>query len=256
VILAVIVASACAPQQEAFVTPSSTSPIETIAEFFTRCPTAKEVAQVNKDFKVSFEYDPTSNIMVCFDKTGSANLTALQKRAYQTIYVMRLLDFSRPLPWTEQTLYEWFTKTIRGIRFVDESKYGYSSCCDPQNTIVIALGKESTILQTDQWIVDGKNDGLMNITLLYAHEARHNEGFPHNCLARPGDDNTLDEMGAWSVEYYLALWIAQYSNRNFLQAPGNNPNSYRQAALDIAQVTRLTRFCRDIFTGPLPTLMP
>ena len=208
---------------------------------------------MDADFKISFEFDPTTGSFVCDASTGSADLTALQKRAYQTIYVTRLLHFSQSLPWTDQQLYDWLAGTIDGIRFVE---VGYSHCCEPENIIVVALNSESVLLKTDKWIDETLGEGLMNSTLLYVHEARHNEGYHHLCTTRNGDDNTLDEMGAWAVQYYLSLWIAQYSNPSFLVASGSNPNAYRQAALDDAEVTYLTRFCKETYTEPKPTLIP
>jgi len=239
------------PNSPVIATP--TADIETIDEFFARCPTVDEVAHVNADLILHFDYDPTTETLACEASNGSADLTVLQKRIYQTIYVMRLLRFSRPLPWTEDPLYDWFVDAINGIHFV---KGGLSHCCEPDNTIVIAMHEDTVVLQTDRWIVSGENYGLMNMTLLYAHEARHNEGPLHTCATRRGDDNTLDEMGAWAIHHYLALWIAQYGDPNFLTAPEGDPNAYRLAALQDAETTRLTRFCKEIYVEPTTTLIP
>lgn len=230
-----------------------TADIETIDVFFGRCPTREEIARVDADLKISIEYDPTTGVDVCHASSGSADLTALQKRVYQTVYVTRLLHFSRPLPWTEKQLYDWMVDAIDGIRIVER---GVSRCCDPENVIVIALRDAPSLVQTDQWITDEQGGGLMKVTLLYAHEARHNEGFLHTCTTRNGDDNTLDEMGAWAIHHYLALWIAQYSERAFLTTSGGDPNAYRLAALWSAETIRLTRFCREIYTEPTATLSP
>lgn len=250
-LLLIVIFSRCNPNQTPTITPAPD--IETIDEYFMRCPTTDDVARVNSDLKIAFEYDPAPEVLVCHASQGSADLTALQKRAYQTIYVMHLLQFSQPLPWTDKQLYDWLVDTIDGIRFV---KGGVSRCCEPENTLVIALNEESPLLGIDQWIVSDQGDGLMQATLLYAHEARHNEGFLHTCTTRNGDDNTLDEMGAWAIQHYLALWIAQYSDRAFLVAPANSPETYRLAALRDAEVTRLTRFCKEIYTEPTVTLTP
>lgn len=227
--------------------------IETISEFFERCPTRAEIAQINVDLKISVEYDPTDGAVVCNTSNGSENLSALQKRIYQTIYVIKLFKFSQPLPWTDMQMYDWMTNTINGIRFVQG---GASHCCDPENTIVIALESNSTLLTTDQWVMNDGIHGLINATLLYAHETRHNEGFHHSCATRNGDDNAIDEMGAWSIQYYLALWIAQYGDRAFLMPPSGSPNRYREASLQQAELIRLTRFCKEVYDEPTITLAP
>ncbi|HRJ57456.1 MAG TPA: hypothetical protein PK152_07540 [Anaerolineales bacterium] len=230
-----------------------TPDIETIGEFFERCPTLEEVAQVNADLKITIQYDPTAGVDVCHAIDGSANLSSLQKRIYQTVFVMKLLNFSRPLPWTNLQLYEWLTTAIEGLRFV---RGGISHCCEPENVIVIALNEDSMLLLTDQWVMDASIHGLMDATLLYAHEARHNEGFLHVCTTRNGDDNTLDEMGAWAISHYLALWIAQYGDRAFLVSQSGSPERFREAALQQAEITRLTRFCKEIYAKPTTTLAP
>lgn len=248
ILLLALSVNACSFEQESAITLSPTPDIETIEEFFTRCPTAEEIAQVNSDLTITFEYDPTVGTWACH----SPNLTPLQKRAYQTIYVMRLLNFSRPLPWTDKQLYDWFVTAIDGIRFVNG---GHSYCCEPENMIVIALEPDSDILQTDSWFSETPSLGLMHTTLLYAHEARHNEGFHHTCPTRNGDDNTLDEMGAWAIQHYLALWIAQYGDQNLLRVDGDIPDYYRQIALEDAETIRLTRFCKDVYVKHGPTLI-
>lgn len=250
--------TAAAPLVNDTPTSSPTPDVESVDEFFARCPTAAEVAQVNSDFTVGFEYDPTAGTLVCTAAAGSADLTALQKRAYQTIYVMRLLNFSQPLPWTDKQLYDWLVGAIDGIRFIDGGGSGFSFCCDPGNTIVVALNPNAIILATDRWMVPSQSYGLMNTTILYVHEARHNEGYGHTCTdpSRNGDDNFLDEMGSWSVQYYLTLWIAQYGDRALLAAPGGDPDFYRQMALEDAQWTRKVRFCEDPAPEPGPTLTP
>lgn len=230
-----------------------TPDIETISEFFNRCPTHEEVAQVNTDLEITIEYDPTAGVDVCHANDGSADLSALQKRIYQTVYVMKLLKFSRPLPWTDLQLYDWLTTTIEGIRFV---RGGISRCCEPENIVVIAVDGDSMLLLTDKWVMDGSIHGLMDTTLLYAHETRHNEGFFHACTTRNGDDNTLDEMGAWAISHYLALWIAQYGDRAFLSPQSEPLERFREAALQQAEITRLTRFCKEVYTEPTSTLSP
>lgn len=45
-------------------TPPPTADIETIDEFFARCPTADEVAHVNTDLTLYFDYDPMTGTVV------------------------------------------------------------------------------------------------------------------------------------------------------------------------------------------------
>jgi hypothetical protein len=63
-------------------------------------------------------------------------------------------------------------------------------------------------------------------------------------------------MGAWAVQYYIQTWLAQYSDRVFIQAPGLDPDAYRRVLLDEANFVRKDRFCEEPPPDPLPTLIP
>jgi hypothetical protein len=227
----------------------------TIADFFARCPTADEIARVNADLSLKFEGDPSTGQVACRAADGSADLTPVMKHAYQSILVMRLLHFSRPLPWTDRQLYDWFVSSIKGIRFRENIQY--SHCCDPANIINIQDGPKLLISMTDQWVDPNYNAGLMDTTILLVHEARHNNGFPHTC-PDGANDKTISEMGAWAVQMYFEEWLAQYSDRAFLTAPGNDPNYYRQVAMNDSIAMRRSSFCTEptITPGPDSTLSP
>ena len=241
----------------------------TLADFFLRCPTAAEITDVNTRLKLTFPGDPTTGTLACTAAAGSADLDSLQKKAYQTIIILKYLQFDKPLPWTNKQLYDWFTTNVRGITYDYHtnatnvnSDYGYSYCCDPGGIIHINLHPNSFILTTNTW-VDGEGDpgpsgdmgaGLLDVTGLYVHEARHadnNFGIVHDCENNT-KDKTLAEMGAYGVEYNYYYWLAYHSDRDFLLAPGFNPNMYREAAIFDANLILGNEFCNDKFVTPVP----
>jgi hypothetical protein len=254
--------------------PSPTPDIETIDDFFARCPTADEIAMVDGELSMSFEFplaserlfeanpdgsvdnepDPSAGQLVCTAAAGSADLTAIQKRAYQSALVMRLLHFTQPLPWTDLQLYDWFVNAIDGLRFRDDIEFSF--CCDPTGVINIQVRENAYLAFSDRFMDPSYAGGLVYTMILYIHEARHNEGFGHTCPSGDGNDKTVAEMGAWAVQYYTMLWLAQYSDHTYLSSPGIDPNYYRQALLDEANYTRSSRFCEDPVTEPTPTLIP
>jgi hypothetical protein len=227
----------------------------TIDEFFARCPTAEEIALVDKDLNLKFETDPTAGTLACKASDGSADLTTLKLRAYQSVVIMKYLSFDAPLPWTDKNLSVWFTGLIKGIRF--RSDIQYSSCCEPANVINIKVADNSYLMLTPRWIDPALGGGLMDTMVLYVHEARHNEGFPHTC-AGGQDDKTIAEKGAWGVQYYLLQWLAQHSDRAFLRTTGPDPEIYRKIALDDSLMIRRSRFCGEptATPGDDPTLAP
>lgn len=188
-------------------------PDSTINEIATACPTAAQVAAVDADLAITFDSDPTAPALVCHANQGSADLTLLQKHAYNAVLVMEAAAFDVPLPWTNLGLYDWFVAAIDGIRF--RGDIAYSQCCEPANVINLRsqLGSE----ETDAWM-DPLTPalGLAHTMLLMVHEARHNNGYPHTCGS---DDNTIDELGAWGVQYYLHLWLADHAPDAFMAAP-------------------------------------
>jgi hypothetical protein len=122
---------------------------------------------------------------------------------------MTQLEFDRPLPWTKQPLYRWFIDTVDGIRFRSDIKN--SSCCQPARTLLIAVNN-MVIRYTDRWVEPAMRGGLDGFLLVLVHEARHAQGLPHTCGSK---DQTLDEMGSWAVQHYLALWLAEHTDQSF-----------------------------------------
>jgi uncharacterized repeat protein (TIGR01451 family) len=213
---------------------ASASPVE---DLIAHCPSSAEVSAINADLTISFEgIDPSGGTLVCHASDGSVDLTRFQERAYQALRVMKAIHFSRSLPWTSQTLYDWFVSSIDGIRF--RSDITLSFCCDPANVIDILAASNSAALFTNRWIDPTANIGLKDLLALLVHEARHNNGKPHTCGA---DDQTVGELGAWGAQFYLHLWEGLYSG-SFLTSPDVYPSYYRDQHLLTAESV-LPRFC-------------
>src|SRR5919204_1081133 len=104
---------------------AGTSPIE---ELVTSCPTAAQIADIDARLNVTFEADPTAGTNVC-------GTTRLRANVYRMLIAMQRLQFTKPLPWTSSTLWDWFTHAVTGVRFRDDIPYSF--CCEPANTIDI-----------------------------------------------------------------------------------------------------------------------
>jgi uncharacterized repeat protein (TIGR01451 family) len=213
---------------------ASASPVE---DLIGSCPPAADVAAIDADLSVAFESDPTAGTLVCRAADGSVDLTRFEERAYQALRVVKALRFSRPLPWTSGDLYAWLVATIDGIRFRDIVN---SFCCDPVNVINVRASSNSTALSTNRWMAADAPIGLDDLVALVVHEARHNNGKPHTCNGI--EDQTVGELGAWGVEYYLELWEALYTG-TFLTSPDVYPSYYRDQHLLKSESTYLPRIC-------------
>ncbi|MBP8295384.1 MAG: hypothetical protein KAX84_04700, partial [Burkholderiales bacterium] len=95
---------------------------QTVDQDLQRCPTPAELASVNARLTLTFANDPQGQVLVCTAAAGSANLSLLKKRAYNSLLAMQRLNFDTPLPWTSPptaSLWDWFTlqANIDGIAF-------------------------------------------------------------------------------------------------------------------------------------------
>lgn len=181
---------------------SSTSPSESsrcpvgpyvpLADNPWPCPPAAAIAEIDAEISLQFLDDPTAGTLVCRAEEGSADLTRLQERAYQAMYLMKRLQFDTPLPWTSESLWTWFTSSVRGVQYL---RVDALSCC-LNGFIRVPAGDLSRT----------KSFGFPGILGL-VHEARHHDK-GHTCGNR---DVTIAEMGSFGVQYYMALWLADHA---------------------------------------------
>jgi uncharacterized repeat protein (TIGR01451 family) len=218
--------------------PSAQASVSPVEDLIAQCPSSGDVAAINADLTITFEgVDPSGGTLVCHASDGSVDLTRFQERAYQALRVMKMIHFSSALPWTSQSLYDWFVGSIDGIRF--RSDITFSFCCDPASVINVLAASNSAALFTNRWMDPTAPIGLHDLLALLVHEARHNNGKPHTC---GNDDQTVDELGAWGVEYYLELWEGLYSGA-FLTSPDVYLSYYRDEHLLTSESLYLPRIC-------------
>lgn len=168
---------------------------------FTRCPTPTEIADLRAAVPVDFEYDPIGTASPC------PGVTELQKRVYGTLLLMKSIKFKEPLPWTSQTLWDWFRTSVRRIRIVRPTGTNdYQRFVNGE--IILPIQPNAFLLATNKFIDPVMRGGLMDFLVLLVHEARHAQK-PHTCGS---NDNTLSEMGAWAVQYHIFTWMASKSN--------------------------------------------
>lgn len=192
------------------------------ADLVTRtCPPRAWVDEVNRQFPagITFEHDPDPLASgACPADASHYALTRLQAKVYQSLHIMRRhMAFDSPLPWTRSPLWEWFSGSVLGIVFTDET---HSWCCDPAGRIHVAVDEESDLLAPwgDTFMDPLGEGGLHRFIALLVHESRHANGPAHTC---PGaaDDLTIAEMGAWAVERHLFAWWADHAVPSSFWAP-------------------------------------
>jgi hypothetical protein len=207
-------------------------------EMLARCPTREQIASIDRDFQLAFDIDPTSHEpLACTAAAGSRDLSPLKKRVYNSLLLIRALRFDEPLPWTKEPLYTWLAGAIEGVRFRGDIQNSF--CCG-RDRIVNMAARSLVTNYTDRWMDPSMGGGLVGFVLVLVHEARHADGrHPHTCGTK---DQTLDELGAWGVQYYLSRWLAEHTDPTFFSAGTFRPSAQ---LLRQADVLRTASFCRQ-----------
>ena len=232
----VVVPAVRTPEADTIAIPTSPN-LAPVDQFLERCPTREQIASIDADLRLTFDADPTAgDPLACTAANGSRDLSPMKKRVYNSLLVIKQLQFDRPLPWTKSSLYEWLTRAIRGIRFRDDIKNSF--CCDPGRVINLVASRSSVVM-TDRWVEPTLGNGLDVWVLLVLHEARHADGFPHTCGSK---DQTLDELGAWGIQYYVSQWLAQHTDQAFFSS---GQIRYTDRLLRQAEMLRKNSFCRQ-----------
>ena len=177
---------------------------------------------------------------MCTAAEGSADLTHLQERAYQSILAIRRIQFDTPLPWTDLTLWQWFDGEVKGITY----RPGISYCCDSPGALSITSDASQSSLLSNYWIdrQEPQAFGMIYEVQLLIHEARHVSGHPHTC--GDGNDATLEERGAWAIVYLFATHLAEHTGP-YMAPVDADPNLYTTWAKALADSTLSRIGCTD-----------
>jgi len=219
--------------------PVTTNPITKIKDVLQSCPTKEEILQFESDFSITFDdapklyscengKNPNYNGETSTGETGKVLDPRLT--IYQTLRIARAMNFSKPFPWTEKDLYGWLKDNIIGIHVSNSTQYSF--CCSPSRVINLKSEVVGAWYQTD-WINKQAGTGIEGLVTLIMHEARHTT-HGHTCGS---NDKTIDEMGAWAVQYNLLYWMANY-------LPSDFQSEYEQESIAAqAENIKKTRFC-------------
>ena len=128
------------------------------------CPSAAVIASF--PIEVTFAPEITNQRMVCTRASGSANLTQRQLYVYATLLAMDNLRFTRPLPWTSESLWAWFAGLRPRIAVRTSGDLSGSPCSRGRAQLNVALTSDTPI----NW------QNVVHFIGGLAHEARHIEG--------------------------------------------------------------------------------
>jgi hypothetical protein len=187
--------------------PCNESEVATVVWEVAPCPSAAEVSEIERDIPITIEEDASAGSLACTAAKGSADLTRVHAKVLQALVFLKSLHFDEPLPWTENSVYDWLRTTIpRGMVVLG---HGNShSCLKCQGPIYIVLPDDQPNAGYPQSVTTTPYEVIV-------HEARHADGWDHTCGSEPkwNRDKTIGEMGAFGVQYYLNRWIQLHSGQ-------------------------------------------
>ena len=139
--------------------------------------------------------------------------------------MMDRLEFDEPLPWTSKPLYEWFVTTVQGVKVQGAAGQPGESglfgvCCvellpddsgSPQFMAPVVLADPAFAWWLDN---DPPMIAVAMMMRVLVHEARHAEGYGHDCPALREGRPT--EWQANSVDLALLRWIADHTDPTFV----------------------------------------
>ena len=205
------------------------------------CPTKKEIAMFNADFKIESVNPPVKprNPYECVDGKNPnypADRRDPKLTVYQALRIMKAMNFSRPLPWTKLSLYDWLKSSVTGVQI---DAYAINSRCCSDNKMIIIKEDVLKSWTNNYWVEPRTGTGISGLIELFSHEARHRVRH-HNCeKVTEADDNSIKEMGAWAIQYYIENWMTHY-------LPDNFQSAYERQVIDgDSKFILAQRFCKD-----------
>jgi hypothetical protein len=183
--------------------------IQNIRTFLDQCPSNDPAfSSILLDFELRRDGRPIT-VPFCSEPVSQMPVAEYTDEllVLQGLRVMYAMDRGQSghLPWTSLTLYDWMKSKIGGINILTS---GGSYCCttyDGKTFINVGAQNDANRQFDKMWI------GISGNIDLYAHEARHVDGFPHVscCGLTAGCDNVFDRanLSPYGVQWWLnSLW--------------------------------------------------
>jgi predicted porin len=107
------------------------------------------------------------------------------------------------------------------------------------------MGLNSNLWVSPNYLGDtSSSPSMLTMIALYVHEARHNQGYRHDC-GNANQDANPDELGAFGVQYYFEEWMSKYLDGDYFTSDNFLSNdSYAQEASKEAESLYKTAFCK------------
>ncbi len=207
----------------------------TASELLTSCPSIEEMESITRDFNIFISHEPNA-----FNCTEGGDESSLQLTIYNVFRLMKEVPFSKELVWSQEhdNLYDWMKSlNLTRIEFLESNSSFDNSYAT--GTIINIHSNDLDDAQYRKVVDQQTGNGAIFLMVLLVHEAWHTDlagNIGHLGKCGSGNDNNLEEMGSWAVQYYLLHQLAEDT--------GNFFSEYEKDSLNfMAQVIYDERFC-------------
>lgn len=222
--------------------------IANIAQLLDSCPDSDPaLTQIRNDFVLYRNNTQVGNVM-CNTPVSSMLLSEYSDEliALQALRTLYYMDMGRSnyLPWTQARLYDWLKGQINGIHIRDNSG---AYCCELMDgKLVFVVGALNDISRD----MDKRWEGISSTIALYAHEARHTQGYSHtSCCGIPGGcDQTYTEsaLSPYGIQWWLnTAWLTGTINLGLSCLSSQQQQSILNWHLGSNNSGYINRFCDD-----------
>jgi hypothetical protein len=184
--------------------------IANVEQLLESCPESDPaMAQIRADFQLYRNNIPVGDVP-CTSPVSAIALSNYSDEliTLQSLRVLYYMDMGRThyLPWTTERLYDWLKAQVDGIHIRDNSG---AYCCETvDGKRVFIVGTQNDISRE----ADKTWEGISGNIALYAHEARHTQGYVHtSCCGIPGGcDQTYSEnnLSPYGIQWWLnTAWL-------------------------------------------------
>lgn len=226
-----------APPRVPIVGPFLTVRPLTVDQLLTTCPTSAEIAEIHRDFNISFDPAvfrgvPVNQALASFPCTPGGSGSNVLLGLYNLFRVAKLVTFDAPMPLLNtRNVYEWAKAQRFNFRVIASPPGLSGSFADP-DTWTVWLSDNSLSWSFRRVGYDPSTGlGAYAFPAVVVHEGWHLvSGLDHNrtreCTAdcrptveadgSPGNtcganDSSLSYGGAWAASYWYNRWLAEHS---------------------------------------------
>jgi hypothetical protein len=192
-----------------FPAPEVVGPRGTIDEVLASCPTAEEVATIDRDFPhIYIEAGAAVAPMSC---VPGAEESSIPLTVYNIFRGALTIEFDAPMPLLGTTnLYRWLRDQNLTFRFVHGASEGRD------RVLTMGLPPSTLLPYLRTWDGFAWGTGMGSMLGLVVHEGRHaTTGLIHNCIPNDGlnanIDVSLNYGGAWAAEYWFYRWMTEHT---------------------------------------------